>query len=119
VFVVDGDAAVRDSLVTLLALNGHEVAGFATGGECLAAMDAGGNGSAEDVDCVVCEAELPDISGLELFRAFRAKHPETRFALLTSRNDQGAAAAARVCGIEAVFQKPLVSRRLRAFVQRI
>lgn len=115
-FVVEGDAAVRDSLVTLLALNGHDVAGFATGGECLAAMD--GRGDAGDIDCVVCEAELPDISGLELFHAFRAKHPETRFALLTSRNDQGAAAAARGCGIEAVFQKPLVSRRLRAFVHR-
>ena len=115
-FVVEGDAAVRDSLVTLLALNGHEVAGFATGGECLAAMD--GNSRAADIDCVVCEAELPDISGLELFRAFREKHPETRFALLTSRHDQGAAAAARGCGIDAVFQKPLVSRRLRAFVQR-
>lgn len=119
---------MRDSLVTLLSLNGHDVTGFGTGQAFLeAAENLSGTGEGADlaenraalIDCVVCEAELPDTSGLELFRAFKPGHPETRFALLTSRNDHSTVVAARTCGVDAVFRKPLVSQRLRAFVQRL
>ena len=107
VCVIDGDAAVRDSLATLMTLNGHEVCAFETGAAFITALDA---------DCVICEAELPDISGLELFQAFRQRCPDIRFALLMSRKDPHAISAARRSGVNAVFQKPLVHRTLRAFV---
>ncbi len=71
------------------------------------------------VDYVVCEAELPDTTGLELYQAFKPSHPDTRFALLTSRNDHVTVVAARICGVDAVFRKPLVIQRLRAFVQPV
>lgn len=111
VCVIDGDPAVRDSLATLMALNGHEVLTFATGREFLDSQ----HGSL--VSCVVCEAELPDITGVALFQAFKPAHPETRFALLMSRTDPSAATAAQRCGIDAVFHKPLVNRRLTRFVK--
>jgi FixJ family two-component response regulator len=108
--VVDGDAAVRDSLATLISLNGHEVSTYATGRDFLESL----NGL--EVDCVVCEAELPDTSGVALFQKFKPHHPTTRFALLVSRNDPLIAAEARRCGVDAVFHKPLVHRKLRTFV---
>jgi FixJ family two-component response regulator len=110
VCVVDGDAAVRDSLATLMALNGHEVSTYATGGDFLAAL----NGRA--IDCVVCEAELPDSSGVELYQALKRKYPSARFALLVSRNDRATTASARSSGVDAVFHKPLVHRNLNRFV---
>lgn len=113
VCVIDGDAAVRDSLATLMSLNGHEVCAFETGADFIAALD---DGSQNCVDCVICEAELPDVSGLELFSAFRRRCPDIRFALLMSRKDPHAISAARRSGVNAVFQKPLVHRTLRAFV---
>lgn len=104
--MVEGDPAVRDSLMTLLGLGDYEVAGFATG---QAFLDASGG---QHVDCVICAADLPDISGHEVCRAFKSAHPETRFALLVSGRD----GALPGPGPDAVFRKPLVSHRLRQFV---
>ncbi len=121
VIVIDGDPAVRDSLATLMELNGHAVVTYATGSEFL--RDADGNDDtvepaehSKNIDCVICEAELPDISGVDLYRAFHAHHPETRFALLTSRKDSGTITRARDLGILDVFSKPLVHRKLVRFV---
>lgn len=114
--MIDGDPAVGDSLVTLLTLNGHEALSFASGAAFLAFV---GSPEQPAVDCVICEAELPDTTGLELYRKLRETWPEVCFALLTSRNDRGTAAEARRHGIDAVFPKPLVHGRLRDFVRRI
>lgn len=114
--MIDGDPAVSDSLVTLLTLNGHEAVSFASGAEFLAYVSGP---EQPPVHSVICEAELPDTTGLDLYRALRAIHPDVCFALLTSRNDRVAAAEARRHGIEAVFPKPLVHGRLRDFIRRI
>lgn len=110
VCVVDGDPAVRDSLETLIGLHGQVVDTFETGAELLASLDR------HAADCIISAAELPDMSGLQLFAAVRASHPGVRFALMLSRNDHPAIAAARRQGVDAVFHKPLVHRRLRDFV---
>lgn len=110
--IIDGDAAVRDSLSTLMSLNGVEVTGFATGADFLSRCGI------DPIDCVVCEAELPDITGLEVFVEFKQKHPHSRFALLMSRSNRPALETARSAGVDAVFCKPLVNRRLRDFVRR-
>ena len=121
VIVIDGDPAVRDSLATLMELNGHAVLTYASGRAFL--RDADSDDSIleltehpKKIDCVICEAELPDISGVDLYLAFHPHHPETRFALLTSRKDSGALARARDLGIQDVFSKPLVHRKLVRFV---
>lgn len=113
VCVIDGDPAVRDSLATMMSLNGVEVLTYASATEFFE------DGESRAIDYVVCEAELPDTSGLELFRRFKPTHPTTRFALLMSRTDPAAAAGATRCGVDAVFHKPLVHQRLRRFVQSL
>lgn len=110
--IIDGDAAVRDSLSTLMALNGVEVTGFSSGAEFLSCCGT------VPIHCVVCEAELPDITGLELYVRFKPLYPHSRFALLMSRSNRPALELARRTGVDAVFCKPLVNRRLRDFVRR-
>lgn len=112
VFVIDGDPAVRDSLATLMALDQHEVLSYATAAAFLRELDE------QPIDCVVCEADLPDRPGLELYRLLRERHPEARFALLVSRKDPALLARAGELGIRHVFIKPLVHRRLLDFVTR-
>lgn len=127
VIVIDGDPAVRDSLATLMELNGHAVVTYASGRAFLRDTDGsdGGEKSSREsteqqknLDCVICEAELPDISGVDLYLAFHAHYPETRFALLISRKDSGTLTRARELGIQDIFSKPLVHRKLVRFVRK-
>lgn len=110
VAIIDGDPAVRDSLATLMELNGHEVATFPTGRAFLRAA----NGQA--IDCIICEAELPDTSGVDLYRTVATAMPDARFALLVSRQEERTVSAAKRAGIRNIFCKPLVHRKLVRFV---
>ena len=74
VCVIDGDPAVRDSLETLMMLNGHEVATYATGMAFLNELDP------PKIKCVVCEAELPDTTGFAIFETLREQNFEAPFA---------------------------------------
>lgn len=113
VHVVDGDPAVRDSLTTLLGLNGFEATAYATG----AAYLNRGPGHRDGGEWVVCEADLPDGSGLDLFARIRAADADTPFILLVSHRDRGIVESARRAGIERVFQKPLVHRNLLEYIR--
>lgn len=108
--IIDGDRAVRDSLATLMQISGHDVSTFATGGAFLDAVDS------IPLGCVVCEAELPDTSGISVRRALTRRKLDVPFALLVSRTHPAIVTAARKAGIRDVFYKPLVNRRLIAFV---
>ncbi len=110
VCVIDGDPAVRDSLATLMSLNGHDVATYATGSAFLDELDP------PKTKCVVCEAELPDTTVFAIFQALRERTFETPFALLVSHDDRVTYDKARRIGIIHVFDKPLVNRQLAAFV---
>ena len=111
VFVVDGDPAVRDSLQTLLALNGYEVRPYATGAAFLDALEP-----ETPIQCVVCEADLPDTSGITVFKKLTALRSRVPFALLVSQQGERVTNTARKAGIAKVFRKPLVYRHLLEFV---
>jgi FixJ family two-component response regulator len=111
VFIIDGDPAVRDSLSTLLDLNGYEVETFSTGGAFLTRLRSGVR-----MECVVCEADLPDTSGIDVYKKIQQASPGTPFALLVSRRNPSIIQSARDAGIEQVFPKPLVHRHLIEFI---
>ena len=111
VYVVDGDPAVRDSLSTLLDLNGYDVSTFSTGSAFLNALE-----DAADIQCVVCEAELPDTAGIQVFKRLQDRGIPVAFALLVSQRNPTTINAARLAGIDQVFPKPLVYRNIVKFV---
>lgn len=110
IHVVDGDPAVRDSLTTLLDLNGFRVESYSTAAAFLKRAATSG-------EWVVCEADLPDGSGIELFAKVRAADANTPFILLVSRRSPSIIATARNAGIELICQKPLVHRNLIACIE--
>ena len=115
VHVVDGDPAVRDSLTTLLDLNGFRVLTYSTGAALLKKLVA--TPSDTDQDWVVCEADLPDGSGIELFSKVRAAKSGTPFILLISRRNPGIIETAKNAGIDQIYQKPLVHRNLLTYIE--
>jgi len=110
VYLIDADPAVRDSLSTLMGLNGFEVRAFSTGGAFLRSLD--------DVliRCVICEAQLPDATGIQVFERLHQIERKEPFALLVSQRDSSTIRVARAAGITRIFQKPLVHRHLLSFV---
>ena len=107
VCVVDGDPAVRDSLQYLCDSNGHSAMGFATQAAFLRMLD-----DVREVfpKCVICEAQLPDGSGVELYQTLKQRGVVLPFALMVSRSSVRAGYLARRVGIEYVWPKPLVDR---------
>lgn len=112
VLLVDADPAVRDSLTTLMDLNGFRVEAFSTGSAFLRALDE------RNVHCVICEAELPDITGIQVYRTLQSSRNTLPFALLISQRDPAALRSAQSAGITQIFQKPLVHRHLLTFISR-
>jgi len=107
VCVVDGDPAVRDSLQYLCDSNGYRAMGFATQAAFLRMLD---EVQETPPRCVICEAQLPDGGGVELFQTLKQRGVELPFALLVSRSSMTAVRMAERVGIEYVWPKPLVDR---------
>jgi two-component system response regulator FixJ len=119
VFLVDADPAVRDSLTTLMDLNGIRVESFATGAAFFRSLKikaSSAEGAASPPRCVICEAELPDTTGIELYETLQAEEFPGAFALLVSQRDATMLRSAERVGITRIFSKPLVHRHLLSFV---
>lgn len=79
ILVVDDDASVRKVVSSALTRIGHRTLSAATAGEAERAF-AGIRG---DVDLLICDVNLPDLSGPELVTRIRRDHPDLR-VLFTS-----------------------------------
>lgn len=112
VFLIDADAAIRDSLVTL-----GEVVGFTT--RCFPSAEQFLNARQDLLGaCILCEANLPGMAGLDLFKGLRLGNRDLPFALLMSEDNPSLAAAARSAGVATIFRKPLTPSPLMAFIEQ-
>ncbi len=117
VYLVDADPAIRDSLTTLMDLNGFTVRSFSTGAAFFRSLGDHEAGAHAAVQCVICEADLPDTTGIEIYQHLKEREIARPFALLVSRrNAITTLRSAQQAGITRIFQKPLVHRHLLSFV---
>ncbi len=105
VCVLDADPAVRDSLASVISLDGIEVCSFATATELRAVLRLE---SAPEIRCILCASELPDASGLALYCRLREDGLNVPFALMVSRHAGVTRRAAEEAGVNLVLPKPLV-----------
>ena len=103
VCIVDADSAVRDSLEVLIDLSGMLVRSFSSIRCFLNARES------ISVQCLLCEAEMPDGSGIMLHSILREKGADFPFALLVSENKPRIFQRATEAGIRNIFQKPLMN----------
>lgn len=109
VHIIDDDAAVRDSMAVMLETRGFDVATYASGRAFLAQGEVAG--------CVVTDVQMPDMDGLQLLRAFRARTPDVPVLLVTARSRRALADDAVAQGAQAVIEKPFRPDDLVAMVQ--
>jgi len=88
VFVIDDDAAVRDSIALMLGLAGYRTSVFADAEAFLAAWREDWAG------CVIADVRLPGQSGVELQDALRKRAIALPFVIITAHGDVATARTA-------------------------
>lgn len=102
VYVVDDDADIRTSLRDVLEEDGKAVESFADAESFLAAYQAGNEA------CLLIDANLPGMSGIELLEGLRAKGDLLPAIVLTGGGDVAMALAAMRADALDFIEKPVV-----------
>jgi two-component system, LuxR family, response regulator FixJ len=112
VFIVDDDAAVRDSLSLLLSLRGYPTAVFGCAEDFLKVV------SPDWCGCVVADIRMPGMNGLALQATLRERAPGMPVIIITAHGDIAAARQAFKASAVDFFEKPYDEDLLIAAVER-
>jgi two-component system CheB/CheR fusion protein len=112
VFLVDDDRNIREAMRLVLEGDGRVVRDFATGEAFLAAHAQGADG------CLLIDAYLPGISGLELLQRLRAAGDTLPAIIITGNGDVSMAVQAMKAGAADFIEKPVGAADLLASIDR-
>src|SRR5438477_8759978 len=111
VLIIDDEAAIRESLETLLELEGYSVESAATADQGLARIGE------RPFDLVLLDLALPDRNGLELLTELHAHDPELSVIMITAYGTVENAVKAMQAGATNFVQKPWDNEKLLADVR--
>jgi len=111
VLIIDDEAAIRESLETLLALEGYTVECAASGEEGMARMGD------RSFDLVLLDLALPDRNGLDILSDLRSQDPQLPVIMITAYGTVENAVRAMQFGAANFVQKPWDNEKLLADVR--
>jgi FixJ family two-component response regulator len=111
VYIVDDDAAVRDSLEILLRLHGYVARSFASGEAFLAALDGG---DLRTGGVVLLDLRLTGIGGAQVQSELTARGIAWPIVILTAHGDAASARNALKAGAIDFIEKPIQEQVLLA-----
>jgi DNA-binding NtrC family response regulator len=111
VLIIDDEAAIRESLQTLLEMEGYEVESAGNGAEALARL---GNRA---FDLVLLDLALPDRNGLDLLPELCNDYPQISVIMITAYGTVENAVRAMQAGAVNFVQKPWDNEKLLADVR--
>src|SRR3977135_121471 len=106
VYVIDDDAAMRDSLNFLLDSADFKVTLFETALSFLDALPG------LDFGCVVSDIRMPGLDGIELLKRMKAQHSPFPILIMTGHGDVPLAVEAMKLGAVDFLEKPFEDDRL-------
>lgn len=109
--IVDDDDRVRGATASVLRSMGYATCGFASGPHLLA-------GDLEGVGCILSDYQMPDMSGLELLAALKARAPALPVIIMTGYASDGVAEQAMRLGAVGFLVKPIDDAALADLVTR-
>jgi FixJ family two-component response regulator len=112
VYIVEDDAAMRDSLSLMLGLLGFRAVAFESAEAFLETYRD------EWAGCVVADLRLPGMSGLELQADLRARGTKLPFVIITGHGDVKSARAAFQSEAVDFIEKPFDEAELRAAIEQ-
>ena len=111
ILIIDDEAAIRESLQTLLEMEGFEVDTAGDGEEGLAQI------AARPFDLVLLDFALPDRNGLLILRDIRERDPDLAVIMITAYGTVENAVRAMQAGATNFVQKPWDNEKLLADVR--
>lgn len=112
VFVVDDDAAARESVLALVSLKGVQAQGFASAEEFLARY------TPEMTGCLVVDVRMTGMSGLQLLQQLQAKKSTLPAIVITGYADVPMAVKAMQSGAMTFLEKPCQEQELWQAIQQ-
>ena len=111
VLIIDDEAAIRESLETLLGLEGYAVEVAASGREGLELL------AERQFDLVLLDLALPDRNGMDVLGSIRAHDPQLSVIMITAYGTVENAVRAIQSGASNFIQKPWDNEKLLADVR--
>jgi len=111
ILIIDDEAEIRESLETLLQLEGYTVAAAGSGREGLAQIGE------RAFDVVLLDLALPDKNGMEVLAEIRLLHPQQAVIMITAYGTVENAVRAMQSGATNFIQKPWDNEKLLADVR--
>ena len=111
IIIIDDEAAIRESLETLLEFEGYQVESAETGEEGLAKL------AEHPFDLVLLDFALPDRNGLQILADIRARDPQLAVIMITAYGTVDNAVRAMQSGATNFIQKPWDNEKLLADVR--
>jgi DNA-binding NtrC family response regulator len=100
ILVVDDEADIRESLETLLDLEGYAVELAVDGGDCLRKVEK------STYDLILLDLMMPDRSGMDVLRDLRQRDIDTPIIMMTAYGSVEVAVNALKAGANDYFSKP-------------
>src|SRR5438270_2750252 len=111
ILIIDDEYAIRESLQTLLELEGYSVSTASSGGEGVE------QATSEPYDLVLLDYALPDTNGIEVLRELQGRDPQLAVIMITAYGTVENAVRAIQTGAVNFIQKPWDNDKLLADVQ--
>lgn len=103
ILVVDDQSDMRAMVRGMLSDMGiTQIFEASDGREALTFADA----AIDMIDVVICDWNMPKLTGIDLLRQMRSVMPDLPFLMLTGRGDLDSVAEAKSCGVTAYIRKP-------------
>lgn len=120
VLLVDDQSESRTLLRTILAgLGVSQIFEAQDGKSGMQFMDS----SFDSIDIILCDWNMPTMTGIEFLRQIRSTGSNTPFMMITGRSDKTSVVEAKSLGVNVYVRKPYspmqIEAKLRAIAQRI
>ncbi len=114
ILVVDDQEDVRDMMRAFL--TGFGVTQIFEASDGKAALSFFST-SEDGVDLIICDWNMPEMSGVELLKQLRVLDPDVPFLMVTGRSDMESVVEAKSSGVAGYIRKPFLPSALEAKIR--
>lgn len=116
ILIVEDQADMRSMIRHMLSeLSITQIFEAADGKQAMSFMD----NALDMVDVVICDWNMPHMSGVEVLRQLRSVNPDMPFLMITGRGDISSVSEAKASGVTAYIRKPFSLAHLEVKLRSI